>query len=232
MTEADASARALAVQSCLRGLLPGPVAVFCEPVRDAGDTLFAAERGTVARAVRHRRDEFSTGRLLARRALTAIGQPAAAIPADGARRPVWPAGVVGSISHSSGLCAAAVARRDGMRALGLDIERIGAVPAEIMDTISHAGEIAAHRDRFGDDLLRTLLFSAREAIYKAYNPLTGSYLDHRDVVLSLAGNAFTARIVAPDRPRFDGADRIAGVFAEAGGMVVSLVAVPAPSRSG
>jgi len=225
----DAEARAAAVQTCLRGLLPEDVAALCVPVRDASRALYPEERAAIARAVPHRQDEFSTGRMLARQALARIGHPPAAIPADDRRRPVWPADVVGSISHSSGLCAAAVAPGGRLRGLGLDIERIGAVPDEIMAAISHPEEIARHRATMPEALLRTVLFSAREAIYKAYNPLTGSYLDHRDVVLSLGGAAFSARIVAGDRPRLDGADRIDGVFAEAGGMVVSVVAVPAPS---
>lgn len=230
MTGADAAARAQAVQSCLRKLLPGPVVALCEPVRDATDTLYPEERPAIARAVPLRRADFSTGRMLARLALAEIGCPPAAIPADAARRPVWPADIVGSISHSSGLCAAAVAPKGTLRALGLDIERIGAVPPEIMETISHAEEIEAHRADMPEDVLRTVLFAAREALYKAYNPLTGSYLDHREVVLSLTANAFSARIVAGERPLLDGANRIDGVFAEAGGMIVAFVLVP--SRAG
>src|SRR5277367_2552834 len=64
------------------------------------------------RAVRARRTEFLAGRACARSALRKLadGRADDAIPIGPDRAPVWPAGIVGAITHAHGFAAAAVAR--------------------------------------------------------------------------------------------------------------------------
>ena len=85
--------------------------------------LWPEEAAAVQHAVEKRRREFAVGRMLARAALAAIGDPPSAIPTGNHREPVWPAGIVGSITHCAGYCAAAVARDAMVVALGIDAEQ-------------------------------------------------------------------------------------------------------------
>ncbi|MEZ0108044.1 4'-phosphopantetheinyl transferase EntD [Catenulispora sp. EB89] len=94
----------------LSSLLPPEVQVeecFGDP-EDA--VLMPGEEAVIARAVDKRRMEYITTRHLARTALVRLGFPPVAIGTGGNREPLWPAGVVGSMTHCRGYRAAAVAR--------------------------------------------------------------------------------------------------------------------------
>src|ERR1700716_1803425 len=60
-------------------------------------------------AVPNRQREFLAGRLCAAQALRCLGADSTHVGMAGDRAPVWPDGVVGSITHSGGFAAAAVA---------------------------------------------------------------------------------------------------------------------------
>src|SRR5690606_27649753 len=71
-----------------------------------------------------RQCEYLAGRLCARHALWQLTGHAS-VPAVGEdRAPQWPAGIVGSITHSAGHAAALVAHAEHWRGLGLDLERL------------------------------------------------------------------------------------------------------------
>src|ERR1700679_1440183 len=55
---------------------------------------------SVARAVRSRQAEFFFGRLAARSVLAALNAPPGEVSVGASREPVWPPGIVGSISHT------------------------------------------------------------------------------------------------------------------------------------
>jgi len=78
-----------------------------------GTGLFPEEEMLVARATEKRRQEFTAGRECARSALSALGVQAAPILRGYRGAPQWPDGIVGSIAHCAGYCAAAVARAQG-----------------------------------------------------------------------------------------------------------------------
>ena len=63
----------------------------------------------MAKAVDAPRREFVTARICARRALAELGVADAAIPRGPAGSPIWPARVVGSLTHCVGFRTAAVA---------------------------------------------------------------------------------------------------------------------------
>src|SRR4051812_2128234 len=81
-------------------LLPAGVASY--EVQDATvpEPLFSEELEVVSRAVAKRKREFALGRMCAHRALSALGVPACGLPMAADRSPVWPSGIVGSITHS------------------------------------------------------------------------------------------------------------------------------------
>ena len=139
-----------------------------------------------------RRDAFASGRRLAKMALSHLGISLRPILRQ-ERRPIWPEFVVGSISHTEHLAVSAVAKSMHCRGIGVDLEMIGAVDERVANRVLDEQE----RDWIAVQQLpewRTALFSAKEAIYKATNPITDEFLGFRDVTLSIDedGLSFTA----------------------------------------
>lgn len=128
----------------------------------------AEEAALVADAVERRQHTFAAGRHAARLALRPLGAAAGAIlrTPDGA--PLWPAGFVGSISHTDRLAAAAVARTADAAALGLDIEILSKVRPELAPLILTDAELAAWKGRPSGcrAVELALVFSAKEAAIK------------------------------------------------------------------
>lgn len=151
--------------------------------------LFADEAPMVARAVERRRREVAAGRSCARRGLSRLGVAPIGLPPDRDRVPCWPTGTIGSITHTSEFCAAAVAWQRDLRGLGLDAERsiTRTSRAEIMRLVATPSEMAwlAALPERDQALGAALLFSAKEAFYKCQFPLTRQLLDFSDLELRL-----------------------------------------------
>lgn len=164
-------------------LFPGPMALFQMPVaRGEWARLYAEEEISVSRAVPTRRREFAAGRACARRGLEALAMPVAAIPADADRVPLWPEGVVGSISHSAETAIAALGSTEDWAAIGIDIERRSDVGTDIARTVCTPEEWeqnALHKDFIA------LMFSAKESVFKCVFPLERRFLDFQNVVITL-----------------------------------------------
>ena len=187
----------------LERLLPNFVACAETTQDDLDGDLFASERQALGRAVDKRRREFTTGRACARLALRRLGAPVVAIPSGRHGEPLWPAGVVGSITHCDGYRACATARSDAAIAIGIDAEPNVALPAGVLEEVVHGRELELVGGRLAPapgaepvDLAR-LVFSAKEAVYKAWFPLTGRWLGFEDVELSVEPGEFCARLLVP-----------------------------------
>lgn len=163
---------------------------------DLTTELFAEEVRALATAVDSRRREFETGRACARKALGRLGWPAVAVASGTRGEPLWPADVVGSITHCARYRACAVARAGDVRSLGIDAEPHAPLPAGVLATIASADErraLAAHAAGVCWD---RVLFSAKEAVFKAWYQLTGRALAFEDAELRIdpAGGTFAARL--------------------------------------
>jgi 4'-phosphopantetheinyl transferase EntD len=101
-----------------------PAAVACSEAFDDSPNavLFPEEEAVISQAVEKRRREFRTVRLCARRALRELGLPPVAVLPGEHREPVWPPGVVGSMTHCTGYRAAAVAHSPDLVTVGIDAE--------------------------------------------------------------------------------------------------------------
>ena len=168
------------------------LAAACGCVADHRESLLPEERLALANVGTVRADAYSSGRRVAHEALRGINIDGCAIGKRG-RVPVWPSGVVGSITHSRALAIAVVARRKRFAALGVDVEPFGRISRRVAERVLSERE----RSRLVDDSWRTLLFSAKEAVYKALNPLTGEFLAFRDVEIVHGDGRFTARTTRP-----------------------------------
>jgi 4'-phosphopantetheinyl transferase EntD len=213
-------------------LLPhGVVAV--EAFEDVpGEPSFPGEEFLVVNAVETRRREFITARRCAREALVKLGYPPVPIHAGQKREPLWPAGVVGSITHTTGFRAAAVARRSMLASVGIDAERNERLPDGIKESITVPGEpemLATLSRAFPAMHWGRLLFSAKESVYKAWYPLTGRQLGFEDARLAIdPAGTFAAKLLV-DGARTDGEPplvELRGRFVVAHGLVATAVTVP------
>lgn len=152
----------------------------------------------IARAVDGRRREFAAGRDCARRALELLGAPVGPILAGKRGEPIWPAGVVGSITHCRGYRGCAVAAATDLSAIGIDAEPHEPLPEGLLARLAGAEEMSDLEDltRAGPEIAwDRLLFSAKESLYKAWYPLTERRLGFEDTVLTIdpEERSFSAR---------------------------------------
>lgn len=186
----------------LRTAFEVPVTATLRAPSSTGARGHAGELRHVARAVPKRRAEFLTVRDCARVALAELGGPVGELVPNPDRSPRWPAGFVGSLSHSSELCAAVVARTRDAASLGLDLELDGPLDEALHATVCTRAERrrleALPRVRAG--LVAKRLFSAKEAFYKCQYPLTGTFLTCAQVELALDVAAGTFVVVEVDLP--------------------------------
>jgi 4'-phosphopantetheinyl transferase EntD len=153
--------------------------------------LYPQEAAHVAMAVQKRRQEYAAGRACAREALRQLGygEPAVLSRNDGA--PIWPPGVVGSITHCPGYCGAAVARRGRIVGLGVDAEPIGELPPDLRPLVCSEWErnwIDTHQGAYATDLYK-LMFSAKESVFKAIHPLVRCMVAFDDVTIRVGPDA-------------------------------------------
>jgi 4'-phosphopantetheinyl transferase EntD len=181
-------------------LLPPPVQVG-EAFADRPDVvLYPQESAVIVRAVEQRRREFATVRACARDALSALGVESAPIVPGLRGAPIWPPGVVGSMTHCPGYRGAAVARSTDFSSVGIDAEVDQPLPRGLIDKImlpeEHVG--LAELDNCGVCPDR-LLFCVKETIYKTWFPLTHRYLGFHEACATLHRNGtFTALVRLAD----------------------------------
>jgi 4'-phosphopantetheinyl transferase EntD len=183
-------------------ILPPPVVVAETFGDDPFAVLFPEERAVIARAAESRRREFAAGRTCAHLALIRLGRPPAPVLPRPGGVPKWPEGVVGSITHCTGYRAAAVALASDVVSLGVDAEPNESLSSEAMLNAIALGEersrLAGLATRMPDVYWDRLLFSAKEAVYKAWFPLARRWLDFRSVDIVIADTGtFTARLLVP-----------------------------------
>ena len=205
-----------------------PAAACFEMFSDVPESqMFPSEVAIVANAAAKRRREFSTVRYCARQALRKIGVPAVPILPDTDGAPRWPVGVVGSLTDCRGYRAAVVARSPALRGVGIDAEVDAALPPAVPDLILRDEERAQLQNMtntYPHWHWDTILFCAKEAVFKAWFPITRSWLDFRDVSVTVRPSgtflAFVhASLVARIGPVF------AGRWVVRGGLIVAATSV-------
>lgn len=189
-------------------------------------TLWPEELAVVRRAVPARQNEFTTVRHCARLALKQLGAPAVALLPGESGRPGWPTGVTGSMTHCSGYRAAAVSRATTYAGIGIDAEPHELLPEEVLDVVTRPDERDWITRADTEIHWPRVIFSIKEAIFKAWNPATLRWLDFHDAsVLCHRDGTFTAQllvpVIGPISPRV-----IAGRWAVISGFVLSLATIP------
>lgn len=156
------------------------------------DSPYLQEQQFMLNAVASRRAEFFSGRHCARLALRQINCADAPILRGEKGNPLWPKGVLGSITHDSGQVVAAVMAADYHRGFGidliLDLER---VESSLGYLIARPEELSL-LGHFADVPALALAFSLKESVVKAISPCIDRYLDLMDIELSLQAGQLRA----------------------------------------
>jgi 4'-phosphopantetheinyl transferase EntD len=148
-----------------------------------------AEAASISSSIPNVRWASGAARMVARSLLAQLGHPGAQVPKGAGGAPVWPVGVVGSLAHDDEVAVAAVGLRRDFASVGIDVERAGALAADMLALVATQSE----RRRIEDDLIKAkLLFALKEAVYKAVYPLDRVFLEFGDIEVDLAaGTAMT-----------------------------------------
>ena len=122
-----------------------------------------------------RKEEFILGRLCASEAYKmCLGEELLSLPRGDHREALWPSTVVGSLSHNEEMVGAAVAKCDQLLGVGIDFEVLGRTKLELSAQIRCEKDLKNHPD-FSDRELLTIIFSAKESLYKALYPTVKTY---------------------------------------------------------
>ena len=183
----------------LKDLFSSSVAIM--ETRDAkidASFLSLAERTYLENVSQNRKREFIAGRFCAHEAMVLANVSPEHIQIGGKGEPIWPSNIVGSITHSHGYAAAAVARKSDIVSLGLDAEIDEPLSSRVLRRISNVQE-QEWVENVGGTLVQNpgkVLFSAKEATYKAWYPITQEWLGFKEVLINFhdQGNTFTVDI--------------------------------------
>jgi 4'-phosphopantetheinyl transferase EntD len=154
-------------------ILPQGIAVAHGSIDALPYRLMFPEQALVRHAVPKRQLEFAAGRHYARAALALHGLDEVVILAGARREPLWPANIVGSITHTDTYCAAVAARAQDFAALGIDAEYDTQLAAEVATLVCTAAERRWCEQTAGRDVSfpAKLIFCLKESLFKALYPL-------------------------------------------------------------
>jgi enterobactin synthetase component D len=136
---------------------------------------------SIQRSAYKRQMEFFFGRLAARQALSELGLSGGQVPMGAQRQPVWPHGVIGSITHTNGVAAAVATRLGVCRGIGIDAEKVmdPSTCQAVIQTVVGEQELE-YLHSLSDISLQmalTIVFSAKESFYKAAYATVGRFFD-------------------------------------------------------
>ncbi|RVW03889.1 4'-phosphopantetheinyl transferase Npt [Rhodococcus xishaensis] len=195
------------------------------------------EESLIARAVDKRRREFIGARHCARVAMATLGVEPGPILRGDKGSPVWPKGIVGSLTHCDGYRGAVVGYAMQVRSVGIDAEPNAPLPDGVLDAVSLQEErewlgsvdpTVVHWDR--------LLFCAKEATYKAWFPMTGRWLGFEDANITFTGGtegtdrtsgSFRSKLLVPGETTDGGPPlaSFAGRWLVSDGLIVTAISV-------
>jgi enterobactin synthetase component D len=205
-----------------------------------GGDLAAAFPGVLlpewlGKAVPKRQTEFLAGRYCAREALRIAAPEHAERPIGRGtmNEPAWPPRIVGAITHTDRFASVAIATTEHAHALGLDVERwvSDEQATSLLEQIATPDEIAALRRATGWSVGKvfTIVFSAKETIFKCLFPEVRRYFDFREarVTALTPDGSFRAELLVPLTPSLPAGHRLEGRFVEDAATVATGMLVPA-----
>ena len=134
-----------------------------------------------------RKCEYLAGRICARDALARNHSHDFQIISGADRSPTWPKGFSGSITHSHNFAAAAVGFKHIAKGIGIDTE--AQIASKRLESIKprlflDQELVSRQQPPINPEAYYTLLFSAKESIFKCIYPLTGVFFGFHDAFIS------------------------------------------------
>lgn len=172
----------------IRPLLDARIQMDGGAISDDHHPFNDTEWQQVARANHKRQREFVCGRHHAHRLLDTLGFADSIIGRDDRGCPLWPAGIVGSISHTSDFCIAMLARAEQFQSVGVDLEESGRLKPSLWPRLFSQAEIAdlgSIADPLEQIRRAAIMFSAKEAFYKCDYPVNQRSYDFMDLRVSI-----------------------------------------------
>lgn len=208
-------------------LFPGDVVCLERSPLTEGVAIDPFEAGSIPKANAKRRREFAIGRALARQGLRTLGFADVPLLNGEDRAPVWPAGSVGSISHTDDYCVAVVARCPPYRSLGVDAEPAVPLEESLWPQICTAFELdwLGKQQASERGMLCHLLFVVKECVYKFQAPLSQTFLNFHDVEATFdpTSRTFDAVIRREGVPGFPRDTHLEGRFLVTGALIIAGV---------
>jgi len=160
------------ITSQINGLLPKRCHLATGRLLDYQKELSPIEMKYIDGYSAPRKIEFRAGRSIAKEAANFFGIEILSISKDVHGCPLWPASVVGSISHKAGFCGALLGARDTYSSVGFDIELVEHLQKDVWKTFASSNEIGQAKScNMENSAFANLIFSAKEAFFKCLHPL-------------------------------------------------------------
>lgn len=143
------------------------------------------DKGTYSQFSKGRLEQFRAGRFCAVKACEKIGINLTSLAIKDNRAPLWPEKIVGSISHTKDMAICIVSKE--AISVGVDIENImtnerwNKIKSKI---VSDDEETIANQNSINP----TIIFSAKESLYKLINPLVNVYFDFLEAQIKNISN--------------------------------------------
>ena len=207
----------------LADLLPTGVEVVERHGPPVTVPLFADEEAAVLDAAPARRAQYAAVRACARAAIARLGVTDLAVPSAPDGAPVWPGGVVGSMTHGAGYRAAAVGLARDWAGIGIAVAPRAPLPPEVAALVLSDDERAPLDDLDPDWCADRVLLCAKESVYKVWSPLVGTGLGFDEVQVHLVGDG---TLVARLHRTGLGVDVLHGRWAAHDDLLVTAVTLP------
>jgi 4'-phosphopantetheinyl transferase EntD len=184
------SSEETSLSAAIAAIVPRGVRVGCRIIRE-GDEAHLLPDEAHSITVRHVAARRASGaaRWIAHGLLAELGVADFAVLRTVSGAPMWPGGITGSLAHDERMAVATVARAAEIDCLGIDVEPATPLPVDIVALVATDAEMSGMGHQ---PLAGRLLFSMKEAVYKAVYPIDRVILEYEDIAVDLnAGQAMT-----------------------------------------
>jgi len=176
-----------ALSNILAALLPAQVIGGVEEIESGNEAMLSsAELAAMPESVNRQRASGSA-RGIARRLLARMGCPGTDILWLPNGAPAWPPGFMGSLAHDKLMAVGTIARSAEFSGIGIDVEAAEPLDDEVIQVVASRSE---QQQFCRSPIDGKLLFSIKEAVFKAVNPTDRVFLEFHDVMVD--GDAMTA----------------------------------------
>lgn len=189
---------------------------------------------TIKTACLKRKAEYLAGRYCAKKAMYKHGfvDSNFQLYAGENRAPVWPDTLTGSISHSDGFAVSVVTSCSNYRGIGIDVESM--IKESSLINIRNYISLDSEQSRFyklysgyfSETAYYSLIFSAKESIYKSINPIVGTFFGFHDaeiIEINAVKSEFTFELKVDLSPEFQSGYQGRGVYLKDESRVMSLI---------